>query len=216
MGGKIGTVEKPINDSKGCGGIMRVAPCGLRYWKDPREAFYAGMTAAATTHGHPTGYIAAGAFAAVIAMIVRDQAHNPGDLRRIILSVMKELPNWCPGMAYHETQRAMREALDRSIYESAIAVDTSVFGEGWTAASALAIALYCAASANRPAVAIRCAVNHDGDSDSTGAICGNIVGAMYGVEALPVQWVRSVELSDYIRSIADSLCEMAGKATPVK
>lgn len=214
MGGKIGTVAKRVNNSKGCGGVMRVAPCGLRYWRNPREAFYAGMTAAATTHGNSTGFIAAGAFAAVIAMIVRDQADDPGDLRRIILLVMKELPNWCPGMAYGETQGAMREALDRSIYEPTTAVNTSVFGEGWTAASALAIALYCAAGTGSPTTAIRCAVNHDGDSDSTGAICGNIVGALYGVKHIPCLWLDHVELAGYIRMMADDLWEVSGRATP--
>lgn len=29
-GGK-GTIEKPVNNSKGCGGIMRVAPIGLYF-----------------------------------------------------------------------------------------------------------------------------------------------------------------------------------------
>ena len=54
--GKKGTIDNPINDSKGCGGIMRVAPLGL-YMRNPE---YAGKYAAeisAITHGHPLANI---------------------------------------------------------------------------------------------------------------------------------------------------------------
>ncbi len=56
--GKTGTPEKPLNDSKGCGGVMRVAPVGL-VATDP---FDLGCRAAAITHGHPSGWLASGAF----------------------------------------------------------------------------------------------------------------------------------------------------------
>jgi len=216
MGGKMGTLSRRVNNSMGCGGVMRVAPCGLRYWRDPQEAFYAGMTAAAVTHGHSTGFIAAGALAAIVALIVKEQAHDTGSLRRIILYVINEIPKWCPNginVDNHGTTAAMKKALVRSIYDDTKTVNTAALGEGWTAASALAIALFCAAGTGNPADAIRCAVNHDGDSDSTGAICGNIVGALYGVNGLPYGWVNNVELSGYIKKTADDLWE-ASKATP--
>jgi hypothetical protein len=49
---------------------------------------------------------------------------------------------------------------------------------------------------------VRIAVNHSGDSDSTGSICGNIMGAFLGERALPSRWVQQVELSDVIREIS--------------
>ncbi len=52
---------------------------------------------------------------------------------------------------------------------------------GWIAEEALAIAFYCASKKQDDfEAAVRMAVNHDGDSDSTGAICGNLVGAHLG------------------------------------
>jgi hypothetical protein len=39
------------------------------------------------------------------------------------------------------------------------------------------------------------AVNHSGDSDSTGSITGNILGAVHGEAALPVTWLQHLELS---------------------
>lgn len=65
-GGRMGEPEHPINDSKGCGGVMRVAPVGLTA-SDP---FDLGCRAAAITHTHPTGYLAAGAFAEIVGGLV--------------------------------------------------------------------------------------------------------------------------------------------------
>ena len=50
MGDAIGTLGKPLNDSKGCGGVMRAAPVGL--FVMPALAFEFGCDMAAITHGH--------------------------------------------------------------------------------------------------------------------------------------------------------------------
>jgi ADP-ribosylglycohydrolase len=49
------------------------------------------------------------------------------------------------------------------------------------------------------------AVNHDGDSDSTGAITGNILGAYLGIHGIPGEWIANVELADILIQIADDL-----------
>ena len=49
------------------------------------------------------------------------------------------------------------------------------------------------------------AVNHSGDSDSTGAITGNICGSLYGAASIPARWLDQVELRLEIESIADDL-----------
>ena len=53
--------------------------------------------------------------------------------------------------------------------------------------------------------ALRLAVNHDGDSDSTGSLTGQLLGARFGVEGLPARWVARVELRDIITTVADDL-----------
>ncbi len=65
VSGTPGTVAKPLNDSKGCGGVMRVAPVGLLADRD--DAFVLGRDTAALTHGHPSGYLASGVMAALVA-----------------------------------------------------------------------------------------------------------------------------------------------------
>lgn len=108
----------------------------------------------------------------------------------------------------------------------------ALLGEGWTAEETWAIALYCAVRhIDSVADAIIAAVNHDGDSDSTGSVCGNIMGVIYGYEAIKHQRLfcphgteleQILELSDIILAIADDLytgCiirEFAPRDTPEK
>ncbi len=68
--GATGTPEKPINDSKGCGGVMRVAPVGLCLELSDEEAFELAARCAAQTHGHPSGYLSAGALAAIVRNLI--------------------------------------------------------------------------------------------------------------------------------------------------
>ena len=84
----------------------------------------------------------------------------------------------------------------------------STLGEGWIAEEALAIAVYCALAYPKPDQildALSLAVTHSGDSDSTGAICGNILGALHGEKALPQELVANVEGAEDIRQLADDL-----------
>jgi ADP-ribosylglycohydrolase len=78
-------------------------------------------------------------------------------------------------------------------------------GKGFVAEEALAMGLYCALGANDFEDGIILAVNHSGDSDSTGAITGNLLGSSAGVEAIPERWLAPLELRSTIEAIADDL-----------
>jgi ADP-ribosylglycohydrolase len=79
-------------------------------------------------------------------------------------------------------------------------------GEGWVGEEALAISIYCALKYQDDfEKAVITAVNHNGDSDSTGAITGNILGAYLGINNIPENWVRQVELSEELTILADDL-----------
>lgn len=193
----IGTIDKPINNSKGCGGAMRVAPVGLYYWHDPEKAFDIGCKAAAITHGHPSGYLAAGAFAMLIALIAGEHS-----LSEALSGVLSELDKHTGSK---ETVQALTEAQLAAASGLSAEKAIAALGEGWIAEEALAIAVYCALVCADFEIALVMSVNHDGDSDSTGAICGNIMGCLLGKGAIPVEWCTKVELSDYIVRMAMSL-----------
>jgi ADP-ribosylglycohydrolase len=63
------------NNSKGCGGVMRVAPIGLftPLIGDDARVFTVATEAAALTHGHPAGNLSAGHFAVTIAALLRGE-----------------------------------------------------------------------------------------------------------------------------------------------
>ena len=85
-------------------------------------------------------------------------------------------------------------------------------GEGWVAEEALGIALYCALKyQNDFSKALQVSVNHKGDSDSTGAVTGNILGALIGFDAIEDKWKNNLELYDVIIDMADDMFEVTSK-----
>lgn len=194
--GKRGTINKPINNSKGCGGVMRVAPAGLFYPKD--EAFEKAAEFAAITHGHPSGYLSAGALAYMIALIIEGE-----DIEEAVKGVIEKLKG-CKGN--EECLRSLNRALELSKSDMSDIDAISWLGEGWVGEEALGIATYCALKYRDDfKKALIAAVNHDGDSDSTGAITGNILGAYLGLSRIPAEWIEKVELKDVILQMADDL-----------
>lgn len=76
-------------------------------------------------------------------------------------------------------------------------------GEGWIAEETLGIAIFCALKYKKNfKKAIEVSVNHDGDSDSTGNLVGQILGAKYGTDILPVNYLSHLELRTVIEKIA--------------
>jgi len=108
-------------------------------------------------------------------------------------------------LSHEETLAAveMAEALAASGMPSNTAIER--LGGGWVAEEALAISIYCALVAADFREGVILAVNHDGDSDSTGAIAGNLLGAMHGVNAIPAEWLESLELRSVITEVAEDL-----------
>ena len=79
-------------------------------------------------------------------------------------------------------------------------------GEGWIGEEALAIAVYCALKHEKDfASAIIASVNHKGDSDSTGAITGNMLGAYLGIDAISFRFLDHLELLEVIERVAGEL-----------
>ena len=196
LSGKMGTIEEPINNSKGCGGVMRVAPIGLFCLRG--KAFRTGAECAAITHGHPSGYLSAGALAAIIAAII-----DGNSLEQAVLDTLSELQTY---QGHEECTISLRNALylAHSDYSPADAIQQ--LGQGWVGEEALAIAVYCALKFQHDfRGALIASVNHSGDSDSTGSITGNILGAYLGVSAIPAQWLKNIELADVITQLANDL-----------
>lgn len=205
--GAKGTINNPINDSKGCGGIMRVAPVRL-YFADTNTSYedsdVLAAEAEALTHGHDLGYIPAAALAHIVRTVTESDITLKGTVNDSIAAVKKLFPK-AEHMA--EFTAIMQKAVQLSATDADDLTAIHQLGEGWVAEETLAIAVYCALKYEKDFdKAIRTSVNHNGDSDSTGAVCGNILGAYLGYNAIPQKYKEHLELHDLIVEVADNLC----------
>ena len=193
--------DRARNSSKGCGGVMRVAPVGLfGLGEEAGRVFELAAEVAAITHGHPTGSLPAG----VLAVLVHRLAC--GESMAASLHVAKAC--LIQRAAHEETLQAI-EAAEALGSQPTVSADTAIrsLGKGWIAEEALSISLYCALVAKDFRHGVLAAVNHDGDSDSTGAITGNLLGVRLGEAAIPSEWLAPLELREVIAEMADDLLD---------
>ena len=191
-----GTLTQPVNNSKGCGGVMRAAPAGL-VTDDPVKAYRLGRDLAALTHGHPSGWIAAGAFAAIICELVNGTERTQAVQTGLLLVESEE--------AGEEVAEALSAAIAASEQPELSVTEIEELGAGWIAEEALAISVACFLTDLTPQEQMLLAVNHSGDSDSTGSIVGNLIGVSKGLSAIPKQWCQDLEMIGVIRSVANEL-----------
>ena len=210
---KTGSVADRINHSKGCGGVMRVAPLalmfhpGCRYKSiNQKELDIKGAEIAAITHGHSLGFMPAAVVTHVISRILSDRGRM--SLEDIIQDARDTIAEIFAGDEHlEELTRIIDQAVALSKNNDSDLDNIHQIGEGWVAEETLGIALYCALKYQDDfSKAIITAVNHRGDSDSTGAVTGNILGALVGYDAIEDKWKENLELIDVILEMADDLC----------
>lgn len=204
--------REPINNSKGCGGVMRIAPIPLYAVVDNRmsitDAARLAGKAAEITHQHPLGFIPAALVAHIIYRLALDDVPNRQSFEGYIhegMTAMEKLYT-----QYPSDVKYMGELCDKAIM---LASNTrpdleniESIGGGWTGEEALAIALYCAVRHfDNFEQALIAAVNHAGDSDSTGAIAGNILGVAVGYDAIPQEFKDDLEIHDVILHMVDDI-----------
>jgi len=205
--GKRNPSEAARNDSKGCGGVMRMAPVGLLGWPlraDEDIAFRCFELAAelaGLTHGHPSGRWPAGVLAVLVLRALDDVPLS--DALGEAKAILRIMPD------HRETLEAIEDAeilAASGVTPTPSTVET--LGRGWVAEEALAIGIYCALVAPDFEAGVRLAVNHSGDSDSTGSIAGNLLGARLGEGAIPDRWLAALELRDVIAQVAQDMHDM--------
>ncbi len=152
------------------------------------------------THCHPLGYQSADALAMIVAFILQGFAIDES-VSRVIAFLLEK---GCKEMV-DCLQNAVNNAAKGPEYPNAL----SFLGQGWVGEEAVAIAVWAALVCPKDLKgAVVRAVNHSGDSDSTGAVCGYIVGAALGEEAIPKEWLAHLELKSILVSQAEKLVSL--------
>lgn len=237
--GQMGTPARPVNpDSKGCGTVMRSAPFGLVPQLAPEAVLRLSADAASLTHGHPSARQSAAHFSlliqelllgaslddAVAALATRlrdDPATDPA----LLLRVSRALELAADGRMLTPEQLCAElgegwvaeEALAIALYAvlatrpTGDASGTTTPGTGAADAQQTAGPSAVAQAQRHFRAAVALAVNHDGDSDSTASLAGNILGVLYGEEALPEAWLSGVRGLDAVEHIADELARLVAE-----
>ena len=192
---------------------MRIAPIPLFGAVDSQlgieDVCKLAADASELTHQHPLGYIPSALVAYVIYKLAQDEAPTRDKYKGYILEGLDAIAK-----LFTEQQTAVEQfthLIKTAILWSDISTDDVVtiekeLGGGWVADEAAAIAIYCSlAHFDNFENALIASVNHAGDSDSTGAVTGNILGAAIGYDAIPQHFKDDVELHDVILHVADDL-----------
>lgn len=218
--GEMGTAARPVNpDARGFGAVVRSAPFGLLPYVGSETAYKLSSDAAALTHGHP----AARQSAAALSWMIHQITHDGATLASAGVSVAARLRQ------ERAPEPSVLQQLERALdlgsqpgYAGPSPAEPRLTGQGLTqelgtgecAGEALAIGLYAAlatesVAATDPAEHFRAAVElstgHRGKTDSTGSVTGNLLGALYGQQALVPQWLAALQGRDLIRTMAASL-----------
>ena len=207
--------KEPQNASKGCGGIMRVAPVGLygaaHDWSPADTARLAGELAE-LTHLHPLSTYSSATLAVIVQLCASSEDAVDKEMFKGIVDKSLKIVSDVYGAdaaAMDEFRKIVGNAMsleddpqsDWQIIEDRI-------GEGWVAEETLAIALFSTLRhIDDFTGCLISAVNHGGDSDSTGAVAGNIIGAILGDDAIPGKFKKEIQLRDLLLHAADDLAK---------
>lgn len=211
--GKIYSIYEPANNSKGCGGVMRVAPIGLYYSPEKlpiQQIDLMGAQQAALTHGHPLGYLPAAGLVHIVNKCLYEPDLSLAEIVNDMIAVVPEIPEMKEISPAYCT--VFKELMEKAVALAAADLPDleaiHQLGEGWVGEEALAIAVYCALKhADDFDAALIASVNHKGDSDSTGAVTGNILGAYLGIDGIPDKYKEKLELVDVIEKVANRLAQ---------
>ena len=188
--------EAGVANSKGCGSAMRVAPIGLRHWRDHKTLIELAKASSLLTHGHPAAIVSAGAAALLVALALEKKTPE---------AMHKCLTTTFAGQSA-DFDRRLAQLPHMLEQPPQIALSKQGLGEAWVAEEAVVCALYCFwRSPLDFEETVLIATNTDGDSDSIACIAGSISGAFNGIGAIPQRWRTRVEGAEQLLALAAGL-----------
>lgn len=198
---KAGSICNSYNESKGNGGVMRVAPIGFMFPRESASMEYImqlGAESAALTHGHPLGFISAAMMAGLINECVYGNSASLKDAVMLALEATMNLFSDVPSSG--ELRALILSAVELSAQEGDSIEHIAGFGKSECAESTMAISVYCALRhENSFDKAIQTAVNFNGDSDTVASVTGNILGAWKGIDCIDPKWIEPLHMEEYLK-----------------
>jgi ADP-ribosylglycohydrolase len=185
------------------GSLMRLAPVPLFYHDRPDAALVFAGESSRTTHGHPAAISAcqylAGLLWGAINGVSKDELLSP---------LYSPVPGFWERNPLHP---AIREVAEGSFWQRD---PPYIKGTGYVVES-LEAALWAFAKGSDFRESVLLAVNLGDDADTTGAICGQLAGAYYGMDEIPEEWIHGLVKEELLLRAANGI-HLASYREPVQ
>ena len=165
-------------DSQANGALMRISPLGIFGARRPLAdvALWAGQDAS-LTHPHAVCRQANALYAMAIAHAIRTGPEPP--------QLYEAIHAWAGSM---EVEQTLFNAVKEAAHEPPADFVTQ---QGWVLI-AFQNALWQLLHASSLEEGVIDTVMRGGDTDTTAAICGALLGAVYGLDAIPARWTKTI------------------------
>ncbi len=184
-------------NSAGNGSLMRLAPVPMRYAAEPVSAIERSGESSRTTHGAQAAVDACRYFGGLIV-----GALNGASKEDLLSSRYAPVPRYWLDHPLHPAIDEIARGSFKSKQPPAIK------GTGYVV-NALEAALWAFQRSDSFREGCLLAVNLGDDADTTGAIYGQLAGAYYGAEQIPIEWREKLAKRELIESLADRLWQVA-------
>jgi len=179
--------------SAGNGSLMRLTPVPLFFAADPKKAIHMSAESSRTTHGTLTCLDACRYFAGLIVGAIQ------GTSKEALLS-----KRYAPVENLWEREHLCREIDEIACGSFKHKDPPEIVGSGYVVKS-LEAALWAFDRSSTFKEGCLLAVNLGNDADTTGAIYGQMAGAFYGAQGIPIEWRNCLAHADLIQRLADEL-----------
>jgi ADP-ribosyl-[dinitrogen reductase] hydrolase len=185
--------------SAGNGSLMRLAPVPMFYAQDAVLAIERSGESSRTTHGTATAVDACRYYGALLFGALN------GEVRQTLLSA-----HYAPITGYWKDHPLVAEIDEIAAGSYKQRSPPQIVGSGYVVRSMEAAlwAFYHSSSFKEGALL---AVNLGNDADTTGAIYGQLAGAVYGESGIPAEWRERLAMRELIDSYADELFRLANQ-----
>ena len=169
--------------SQGNGSLMRLAPIPMAY-RNNHESLKWAVRSSKVTHAHPTCYNSCAYLTYLIANTLNGESKETILLNQSLYVGVESV-----------SMGAYKTKTEAEIKSSGYVIDTL---------EAALWAFYTTDSFEEGCIKV---VNLGDDSDTVGAVYGQLAGAYYGYDAIPKRWVDKIVQREMILEIADKLLE---------
>lgn len=196
IGGDHTTCGQSHERDNGNGSLMRCLPVSLWLFGATAEQMveHAGL-ASALTHAHLRSRLCCAWHA-----LWCDAVLGGHDVRSAAVHASKRLR---PLITVDLERQTLKRLLDGSLMELP---RSTIQSDGYVV-STLEASLWCVANHGDFRSSVLAAVNLGGDTDTTGAVAGGMAGLLYGLNAIPAEWISALARRDDVIALAERFAD---------